>query len=104
MLLSCSWARHFTGENPTHVAAPGELPGYGTVTVLYVQLCVKNNFAQKEQNVQLKKTHTVTTQMFNVLHFRWTGHLPVAILYAPSASVWFARKFPAHFIGPAAMT
>lgn len=26
--------------------------------------------------------------MFNVLHFPWTGHLPLVILYAPSASIW----------------
>lgn len=30
--------------------------------------------------------------MFNVLHFRWTGHLPMAILYAPSASVWLLEN------------
>lgn len=87
-LLLRSWARH---ENPT----PCLRRGNSQVVLLWlccVQLCVKNNFAEKEQNVQLKKKNTVTTQMFNVLHFRWTGHLPLAILYAPSASIWLLEN------------
>lgn len=57
----------------------------------YSQLYLNKNFAAKRTQYAVKThthTHTVTTQMFNALRFRWTGHLPAAILYAPSASVW----------------
>lgn len=65
----------------------------------YSQLYLNKNFAVERTQYAVKKnkiknthsdtqTHTVTTQMFNALGFRWTGHLPAAVLYAPSASVW----------------
>lgn len=52
-------------------------------------LLKKNKTCGEKKKQQKKKPpHTVYTQMFNVHHFRWTGHLLLAILYAPSASIW----------------
>lgn len=47
------------------------------------------------QNPAVSNVHP---QMFNALCFRWTGHLPVAIFYVPSASVWLLQNSVA-FIG-----
>lgn len=48
----------YPAEHPTQVdrSCTGELP---LLLLCYVQLCVKKNFAEKEQNVQLKKKKTL---------------------------------------------
>lgn len=46
-----------------------------------VQACV----CGRRTLLQIQHKHT---QMFNALHVRWSGHLPLVILYAPSASIW----------------
>lgn len=60
----------------------------------YVWSCVWERTLQKKNKTcgEKKKKKKETTQMFNVFHFRWTGHLPLVILYAPSASIWLLEN------------
>lgn len=95
-MLSCLFATVLEqgtapAENSTVACCcTGELPGCIIVTVLCAAVC-EEQLSWKRTKRAVKK-NTVTTQMFNVLHFRWTGHLPLAILYAPSASIWLLKN------------
>lgn len=78
-------------ETQTHVGrgCTGELPAY----IIVMCSCVwRPALLKKNKTCSQRRKNTVTTQMFNVLHFRWTGHLPLAILYAPSASIWLLEN------------
>lgn len=93
-LYYCSCARQLScWESSTSInsVCTGELLGYSIVAMLCAVVCEKE-LCWKRTKHAVKKNPTVTTQMFNVLHFRWTGHLPLAILYAPSASIWLLEN------------
>lgn len=72
----------------------------GNLTVVWSGYIIVCTVLCKEELSWIK----VTTQMFNVPHFRRTGHLPFGYSLCSICLYLVARKFPAHFIGWVALT
>lgn len=94
--LQCIIAFPFVGflnsHEPTRVRSRWGNLQVVLLLLCNVLLCAREGFAKKEQNAVWKREKKVPTQMFNELHFRWTGHLPLVILYAPSAFIWLLEN------------